>query len=224
YITTTRDDPPDSLDPKIRLGLSGDTLYTRAKGDNILTPKYKDKAVTYTLLDSVGCIDYVSLVKSLPDRFISKKKATIKSLPWKLRKRDWQYYEITPGDTLEFSFFKVKKEMPQGWVRDYMIEVFGYYRSGKTKGDEAPEGVETFKNDIRLIRSLGREIVMEFESAEERDTEITIYDVVGRVVENKVLKLSTGIQRYSIKSLPSGIYFIKTSNMGNRIYKVTVIR
>ncbi|MCK4226211.1 T9SS type A sorting domain-containing protein, partial [candidate division WOR-3 bacterium] len=225
YITTTRDEPPDTLDPKIRLGLSGDTLYTRAKSDNILTPKYKDKAVTYALLDSVGYIDYVSLVKSLPKKYIKEKEATIKDLPQELRKEDGQYYEITPGDTLEFSFFKIKKEMPQGWIRDYMIEVVGYYTgSGKSKGGETPKGVETFKNDMRLIRSLGREIVMEFESAEERDTEITIYDVVGRVVENKVLKLSTGIQRYSIKSLPSGIYFIKTSNMGNRIYKVTVIR
>ncbi|MCK4422207.1 T9SS type A sorting domain-containing protein, partial [candidate division WOR-3 bacterium] len=225
YITTTRDEPSDSLDPKIRFTLLGDTLYSRVKDDNILTPKYKDKAVTYALLDSVGYIDYVSLVKSLPKKYIKEKEATIKDLPQELRKEDGQYYEITPGDTLEFSFFKVEKEMPQGWVRDYMIEVVGYYTgNGNPKGGEAPERVETFKNDMRLIRSLGREIVIEFESDGERDTEITIYDVAGRVVENKVLKLSPGIQRYFIKSLPSGIYFIKTSNMGNQIYKVTVIR
>ncbi len=184
---------------------------------------YGKNKVSYTLLDSVGGIDYISLVRSLPDRFIRKGKATIKNLPQELRKKDGVYYKIAPGDTNEFSFFKVKQKIPTGWVRDYVIEVVGYY-TGNGKGAESPEGVVTYKNDIRFIRSLGKEIVMEFESARDRNVGITLYDVTGRVIRKEVLKLSTGIQRYSIRDLPSGIYFIRVPDMKDKVHKVTVIR
>lgn len=221
HIKTLAEPPPD--DPKARLSISGDTLYNRIRGDLILS--LKKGTVTYTLLDSIALIDYISIVKELPTNYIKMKKAEGKDIPEEIKNMDGVYYHIIPGDTLAFSFSKVKKEVPNDWIRDYMIEVVGYYTSGgKGEGSQKLEGVEKFIDDLRVIRSLGSSILLEIESARERFTKIRVYDIAGRIVKSEALKLSRGINSYSIENLPSGIYFIRTSHIKDKTHKVTVIR
>jgi len=205
-------------EPKIPVEAAGLNIYTRSNPEDIIIP-YQDSLIKYIPVESLVGIDYISVVDRKQNTPLREKFAGIESLPDEAIHNDNVYYEITPGDTLYFSF---KNPGKTAWFkRDYILLTKGYYTDKKGKSPLSMVTRVTYKNDTRIIRSLGRSIIIEFESEGNRDIRLKVYDIAGRIIKDKRITLSAGIKRYSIDNLPQGIYFIKVNK---RIYKGVIVR
>ncbi|MCK4528456.1 hypothetical protein KAW18_13875 [candidate division WOR-3 bacterium] len=163
------------------------------------------------------------------------------SIPWKknhynvyhkINSNSWyQRDEFLPDTTGEFGLTTVS---PGDTITAFMskeyihTDTFTFYSNvlcttctskGKFDDDKDKARVE-YKNDIRLVQSIGR-IVLDVESANERVIEFKLYDIVGRELDSKSLKLNRGIRRINLNVHTSGIYFIKA---GKDILKAMVIK
>ena len=205
-------------EPKIPVEATGLNIYTRSNPEDIIIP-YQDSLIKYTPAESIVGIDYISIVDRKRNTPLRERYAEIDSLPDEAIYNDNIYYQINPGDTLYFGF---KNPGKSAWLkRDYILLTKGYYTGSKENPPLSMGARVIYKNDTRIIQSLGGSIIIEFESKRERDIRLRIYDIAGRLHRDKSITLSTGIKRYSIDNLPQGIYFIKVNK---RIYKGVIVR
>ncbi len=205
-------------EPKIPVEATGLNIYTRSNPEDIIIP-YQDSLIKYTPAESIVGIDYISIVDRKRNTPLRERYAEIDSLPDEAIYNDNIYYLINPGDTLYFGF---KNPGKSAWLkRDYILLTKGYYTGSKENPPLSMGARVIYKNDTRIIQSLGGSIIIEFESKRERDIRLRIYDIAGRLHRDKKITLSMGIKRYSIDNLPQGIYFIKVNK---RIYKGVIVR
>jgi len=171
----------------------------------------------YEPIESIIEIDYVNLIRELPDSPLELAFAEIDNMPYEMRISDGIYYEINPYDTLYFSFIEPLKKN-KGFERDYFIFVKGYYKKG------AKETFTIWKsmglNDgIKFIRLYGSSFL--FESENEKD--IRLYEITGREIKGFTIERtrSNNKIRYEIKDIPSGVYFIK---IGDNFRKGVIVK
>jgi hypothetical protein len=63
-----------------------------------------------------------------------------------------------------------------------------------------------------------------YEVTESGAGEIEVIDITGRVVKESKVKNIKGINTYSVKELPAGIYFIRTDNTTNKLRKIIKLK
>ena len=196
---------------------SGDIrMYTRINPEDVIIFNI-DTMMKYEPIESIIEIDYVNLIRELPDSPVELAFAEIDNMPYEMRISDGNYYKINPYDTLYFSFIEPPKKN-QGFERDYFIFVKGYYKKG------AKETFTIWKsmglNDgIKFIRLYGSSFL--FESENEKD--IRLYEITGREIKGFTIERtrSNNKIRYEIKDIPSGVYFIK---IGDNFRKGVIVK
>lgn len=199
-------------------------LYSRMNGSaNLL--QSPDSVIRFLPKDSLCRIDYVRKAFRLPDILIKEKEASPEGLPLEITKEDREYYHLSPGDTLKFTF--KAPDLDPSLTRSYCLEVVGYYLPvGKGKGsEERAQREKVFESYIRPSSSIFTgNILLSASSNERRTVKIEVIDRIGRIVKRRDIKLNRGEQMINLGELKSGIYFIKISSGKEEIHKVTVIR
>lgn len=204
-----------------------DVIYSRMNGSDILLP-CTDSIIRFIPQDSLCRIDYVSKVVRLPDSLIREKEASAVDLPKELAKEDKEYYHLSPGDTLEFSF--EAPDLNALSNRSYCLEVIGYYlpvaETIESKGPEEKEPEEiVYASYIKPASSLiTGNLLLRASSNKRRLVKVEVIDLVGRILKRKNIRLSRGEEIVNLGGFDSGIYFIKIFDNKDKVYKVTVIR
>ena len=223
YLYSILAKPKDSI-----MVLSGDSqsdiLYSRMNGSNILLP-CADSAIRFLPQDSLCRIDYVRKAIRLPDFLIREKASLPIDLPQEVTAEDNEYYHLSPGDTLEFSF-DVSDSNPF-LTRSYCLEVVGYYLpvDNSKNSEEKLEIEPIYESYIKPASSLiTGNLLLSVSSNERREAKIEVIDRIGRIVKRKDIMLNRGKRTIDLGRMTSGIYFIKVSSGKEQIYKVTVIR
>ena len=212
YVLTLAVPPPR---PKPLYSAGGIILWTRINPEDVIIFNI-DTMMKYEPIDSLIEIDYINLIRGLPNSPIDMLFGNPNNIPEEMGRGDEIYYKINPKDTIYFSF--IEPEMKnKGFERDYYIVVKGYYKKG---------GVSTYHSHnklkegegIKVINAFGERIIIESDGNEE----INVYDITGRKIKGFTIKktINNNRMRYEIGGIPMGIYFIK---VGNRFMKGVII-
>ncbi len=89
------------------------------------------------------------------------------------------------------------------------------------KGNRIKLNEETKKNVVSNMVENG---LIAYEVTESGAGEIEVIDITGRVVKESKVKNIKGINTYSVKELPAGIYFIRTDNTTNKLRKIIKLK
>ena len=89
------------------------------------------------------------------------------------------------------------------------------------KGNRIKLNEETKKNVVSNMVENG---LIAYEVTESGAGEIEVIDITGRVVKESKVKSIKGINTYSVKELPAGIYFIRTDNTTNKLRKIIKLK
>ena len=210
YLLVNTKAEQDSLYPKLRFTSGEDTLYGRVIGDKFLCV-----SGVIEVVDSVGVIDYVKSVRRVPSRYRLIERLGWKYLPKGMRARDGDYYIVEPGDSVEISFKRGRRQIPAGWVEDYMIEVIGYY----TEGGKALGVGDNYGRIEKtgLVVNFGKELWFRLDG-KGRKVGVDVYDITGRCVRR--MEVEAG-EIGRIKGLSPGVYFVR---MKGRMYKGVIVK
>ncbi|MCK4545249.1 hypothetical protein KAU43_06885, partial [candidate division WOR-3 bacterium] len=132
----------------------------------------------------------------------------------KLSSIDNKYYILNPNDTLDFIFKNIDRKLSEGYTRNYVMEITGYQADDTIDfiSGIADKRKKIIKNDVRTIRSVGSSLKIEFSSIQDREINLKVCDLSGRILRNEKIDLSKGRKNYLIESLPQGVYLIKADN------------
>ena len=89
------------------------------------------------------------------------------------------------------------------------------------KGNKIKLNEETEK---KVISNMVENGLIVYEVTQSGAGDLEVIDVTGRVVKQSKVKNIKGINTYSVKELPAGIYFIRTDDTTNNLRKIIKLK